>query len=92
VPENYCGSKPFNNTAILIPSNNTVAGITKVYPPSVCGQTVVDCVESFYTDHGWLSVGLTMASMIAPEIPLGAIGGCMLFCALNGPTNYVTPC
>ena len=57
-----------------------------LHPPSSCGQTVINCVISFYSSYGWLSVGLTYLSFFQPEVGVGVVGGCMLHCAINGPT------
>jgi hypothetical protein len=92
VPENFCGSKPFNNSITLIPAQtqSTVSHL-KVYPPSVCGQAVVNCVDEVYTGQGWLSLGVSLLTMVQPEMMV-VIGGCMIGCAMYGPTSMIVPC
>jgi hypothetical protein len=89
MPEDYCPRNLYNINAYLRPAQNTggVQGMA-VYPPGVCGQSVVNCLDDFYTGHGWLSVGLTLGTMAFPEIGIGAIGGCMIGCMLNGPIDF----
>lgn len=45
-----------------------------------CGQQTIDCVNGLYTQLGWYSVGLTLASLFDPLVGAGAIGGCALGC------------
>jgi hypothetical protein len=57
--------------------------VSRVRPPSACGQQVSDCVQNFYTGQGWYSVGLTLLTMVEPAIFVGVVGGCMGGCALG---------
>lgn len=79
VPENT--SNYFQT--LTIPSTNTKQ-TTRLYPPSECGQAVMNCFMNVYSNQGWGSVFFTLASIVAPEIAVGVMGGCMLSCALNG--------
>lgn len=67
---------------IPIPGNNQV-GQLRLRPPRQCGQIVSDCIADFYTNQGWLSVGLFLGTIVAPEIGVGIVAGCMLGCGLN---------
>lgn len=70
--------------------NNWVQGIVYMDDGSVttqhglnatsdsCGQGAMDCVSDFYTNKGWLSLGLFVASAFAWGVPVGVAGGCAI--------------
>jgi hypothetical protein len=75
-------SYPDYYTNVTLWVQTETAQTSRVRPPSECGQYVSDCMSHFYSNQGWLSVGLTFVSLYQPEVFVGVIGGCMLSCAL----------
>jgi hypothetical protein len=87
VPENWCNRRLDPNLHVFIePAANPVAvDELRIYPPSQCGGSVMECVDQVFTGQGWLSLGLTIGAMTNPAVFFGSVGGCMLGCALHGP-------
>lgn len=80
----YADAAPYYNQAYIIPSTGLVH-VSKIYSPSECAKSVGLCVNAFYFNQGWLGIGLLLGSFYTPSIGLGAIGGCMIGCAIYGP-------
>jgi hypothetical protein len=89
-PPNVCISKPWDIHTVLEPATNeSSVQAMMIYPPGQCGQSVMDCLDDFYTGHGWASLGFTMAAALSPSFLAGSIGGCMLGCMIHGPTSFI---
>ena len=43
-----------------------------------CGDATAKCIEEAYTKSGWLSVGLFIGTLVAPEIGLAVAGACAI--------------
>lgn len=41
-----------------------------------CSEETLDCIEDFYTGHGWLSVAIWVGSAFGPEVPVAIAIAC----------------
>jgi hypothetical protein len=90
LPEFWCPRLGPNLVAYIDPKQNTArADQMSVYPPGMCGQSVLDCLDKFYNNQGWTSVGLYLATYAFPSIGFGAVAGCAVGCMLHGPTVFL---
>jgi hypothetical protein len=68
----------------------TLEGLNATTGP--CGQGAMDCITEFYTNKGWLSLGLFVASAFAWGVPVGVAGGCLIgVCFLGWHAQQTCP-
>jgi hypothetical protein len=55
--------------------------------PTNCGQKAMNCFNDVYTQNGWLSLTLTVISIVEPAVAGGVLAGCAVAC-LASPRGY----
>lgn len=63
--------KAKNSSEFVFYSKNLENGKSKP-----CSDKTLDCIEDFYTDHGWLSVAIWVGSAFGPEVPVAIAIAC----------------